>query len=131
MEHTSSEIADAYLDHLMTRSPDSQWAVDRVIDLKYESRWDVIWEVVLTIARREEEIPVEALAVVAAGPLEDLICSVGPEYIDRIEHEAKVNRRLGYLLTGVWPTSARPEIRDRVVAFCREFPEPMDGTYGF
>jgi hypothetical protein len=62
---------------------------------------------------------------------EDLVCKAGPDFIDRIEREAKVNRRFGYLLTGVWPTDAAPEIRDRVLKFCRAFPDPMDGTYRF
>ena len=109
----------------------SEWAFDVVVDLTFERRWDFLWEVVLAIARSEQDVAPEVLAVVAAGPLEDLVCKVGPDFIDRIEREAKFNRKFGYLLTGVWPAGATPEVHERVVKFCRAFAGPMDEVYGF
>ena len=101
------------------------------MDFTYEERWEELWNVLLAIARREEQIEVEALAFIAAGPLEDLICKAGPTFIDRIEREAKFNAQFGRLLTGVWPGRADPSVRERVVRFCRAFPNPIDGAYAF
>jgi len=101
------------------------------MDLTYEERWEDLWAMLLAIARREEQIEAEALAFVAAGPLEDLTCKAGPAFIDRIEHEAKFNAQFGRLLTGVWLSRADPSVRERVVKFCRAFSRPIDGSYAF
>ena len=128
---SSGQVADAYLAHARRRSASTQWAADAVIELTLAKRWEELWDVVLCIARREEVIEAEALAFVAAGPLEDLVCKAGPAFIDRVEHEAKFNKQFGRLLTGVWLRSADPVVRERVVRFCRAFPEPIDGVYSF
>ena len=128
---SSGQVADAYLAHARHKAASTQWSVAAVIDLTYEDRWEELWNVVLAIARREEQIEVEALAFIAAGPLEDLICKAGPAFIDRVEHEAKFNRQFGRLLTGVWLQRADPKVRERVVKFCRAFPNPIDGAYAF
>ncbi len=44
----------------------------------------------------------EEAALIAAGPLEDLIAANGPAVIDRIEAEAAARPRFRYALTGVW-----------------------------
>lgn len=41
-------------------------------------------------------------ALIAAGPLEDLLAASGPAIIGRIETEAAAHPRLRYALTGVW-----------------------------
>lgn len=43
------------------------------------------------------------VALIAAGPLEDVITANGPAMIDRIEAEAARSARLRYALSGVWP----------------------------
>lgn len=125
------QIADAYLSHFRHKDVDTEWALAMVQDLALDGRWEELWEIVLALARREEEVEVEALAYVAAGPLEDIICKAGPEFIDRVEHEAKFNRQFGRLLTGVWPRRADPAVRERVVKFCRAFSQPIDEQYAF
>lgn len=45
----------------------------------------------------------EDVAVVAAGPLEDLIADHGPALIDTVETLAERAPRFAYALTGVWP----------------------------
>ena len=52
--------------------------------------------------------------MLAAGPLEDLIHSHGPEFIEKIEEEARVNREFKLLLRGVWESSTE-EIWNRVL----------------
>ena len=125
------QVADAYLAHARCKSAATQWAVDAVFDITYAERWEELWSVVLSIARREEQIEVEALAFIAAGPLEDLICKAGPAFIDRVVHEAKFNKQFGRLLTGVWLRSADPMVREHVTKFCRAFSDPIDGVYAF
>lgn len=44
----------------------------------------------------------EEAALIAAGPLEDLIAASGTAIIDRLEVEAAQRPRLRYALTGVW-----------------------------
>src|SRR5271169_1955713 len=43
-----------------------------------------------------------ALALVAAGPLEDLLKKHGPVVVDRVEEESRKNDRLRLALSGVW-----------------------------
>lgn len=126
---TNAEIAAAYLAYAKDQGEANQWAADSVMDLTYEDRWDDLWDIILAMSRDPADVDVGALAFVAAGPVEDLICKAGPAYIDRILHEAKSNARLGRLLTGVWLRRADPAVRERLVAFCRAFPDPIDGEY--
>lgn len=52
----------------------------------------------LSLCRRSEEV-----ALIAAGPLEDLIALSGAQVIDRIEAAAAASPRFRLALTGVWP----------------------------
>ena len=124
-------IAKAYVSYARDQAATTQWASDTVIDLSLEGRFDELWEVVVAIAELEEEVATEALAVVAAGPLEDIVCKAGPLFIDRVERAAKFNSRMGRMLTGVWGRSADPAVWARVVHFCRAFPSPIDGKYPY
>jgi len=126
-----AQVGEAYLAHARRQSAATEWAVEAVSDIVYAEHWEALWNVVLSIARREDPIEVEALAFVAAGPLEDLVCKAGPAFIDRVEHEAKFNRQFARLLTGVWVRNADPAVRERILKFCRAFPDPIDGTYRF
>jgi hypothetical protein len=49
-------------------------------------------------------------AVLAAGPLEDLMCHHGSAFIDRVETEARSDPAFALLLGGVW----RSDIEDNV-----------------
>jgi hypothetical protein len=134
MASSHEEIAEAYLEE--ARIPHRELgklgsATTQIIDLTYDGRWEDIWSILVTITQREEVIDNERLAFIAAGPLEDLICKAGPEFIERIEHEAKFNRQFAKMLTGVWLNSARPDIRERVVKFCRAFNDPLDAQYRY
>ena len=131
MNRSAHEIGEAYVAYFRDKSPSTEWANDLVLDLTFSNQWEDAWQVVLAISRSESELETEVLAFVAAGPLEDIICKAGPEFIDRVEHEAKFNRQFGRLLTGVWLRRAEPAIRERVVKFCRAFPNPIDEQYAF
>ncbi len=61
--------------------------------------------------------PDKVIAVLAAGPLEDLIAYHGPEVIDEIERVSRQNPKFKHLLGGVWG-SGNSEVWERVTA-CR------------
>jgi hypothetical protein len=76
------------------------WTFALIFDLAREAP-DLCLDVIvaaLPLCRSPEEV-----ALVAAGPLEDVIAANGPAVIDRIETLAPVNARLRFALTGVWP----------------------------
>lgn len=56
------------------------------------------------------------LGVLAAGPLEDLLSYHGLRFIDRVEHEARINPEFATLLGGVWQFEMTEEIWTRVQA---------------
>jgi hypothetical protein len=86
------------------------WAIERFIDSPNEAP-EECWEAILGVLNREPSQKV--IAVLAAGPLEDLIEAHGAEYIERVEYEARKNPRFRHLLGGVWE-SGTPEIWKRV-----------------
>ena len=131
--HGSSpaEVAAAYLAHTRSATPATEWAYDAVTDFTYNDRFEELWGVIVALGELDEEIETETLAVIAAGPLEDLICKAGPQFIDRVERAAKFNAIIGRMLTGVWGKSSAPLVWERVVRFCRAFPNPIDDVYRF
>jgi hypothetical protein len=71
------------------------------------------WAAILEILSRK---PSESIiGMLAAGPLEDLIDSCGPEFIERIELQARRDPAFRHLLGGVWAGST-PAIWARVEA---------------
>lgn len=58
----------------------------------------------------------EQVAMLAAGPIEDLLTEHGPDWIDRIEAEAGASDRFRYALTGVWKNEIKALIWARVEA---------------
>lgn len=68
-------------------------------------------------------------ALIAAGPLEDLIAASGPAIIDRLEAEASAQPRLRYALTGVWAEgSAGTPLWRRIEALRAGTPGLDDGA---
>ncbi|TPG44774.1 hypothetical protein EAH75_10595, partial [Rhodanobacter glycinis] len=59
------------------------WAAERFMFPGDTASAEDCWATILEILARNPPEPI--LAVLAAGPLEDLIHYVGPEFIDRIE----------------------------------------------
>ena len=73
---------------------------------------EFVWDVVLQIIQRD--LSKEQLALLAAGPLEDLLALHGNGFIDRIEQQAQINPQFAHLLGGVWRRGMTPEIWNRV-----------------
>jgi hypothetical protein len=70
------------------------------------------WQAILAVLKDPRAEPY--LGVLAAGPLEDLLSSHGPEFITRIENEAKSNPKFSWLLGGVWQSDIPDNIWVRV-----------------
>ena len=77
------------------------WAAVRFMQaIGDPQRMEECWIAILGILSREPPQPV--IGVLAAGPLEDLVHHAGPQFIDRIELEARRNPAFRHLLGGVW-----------------------------
>ncbi len=90
------------------------WAVEKfMVTMDESANAEDCWLTVLAILSRNPSNSI--IAMLAAGPLEDLIHFAGPRFIDRIELEACCNPAFQYLLGGVWRSSS-PEIWKRIEA---------------
>jgi hypothetical protein len=89
------------------------WSAERFLNSDTDS--EDIWLAILHILARAP--PPEVLAVLAAGPLEDLIHENGERFIDRIELHARQDPAFRQLLQGVWE-SGSPEVWVRVDRAC-------------
>jgi hypothetical protein len=82
-----------------------------MFDTVYDSP-EVAWPAILEILARE--LTDDQISSLAAGPLEDLLTVHGPEFIERVEHEARQNARFNHLLEGVRQNEMPLEIWKRV-----------------
>jgi hypothetical protein len=72
-------------------------------DVSHEDCWVAILEIL------SRGPPDKGIGILAAGPLENLIEASGPEFIDRIEREARHSGAFRHLLRGVRESST-PEV---------------------
>jgi hypothetical protein len=75
---------------------------------------DAAWAAIVELSRRS--LADQQIAVLAAGPLEDLLAYHGPAFIDRVEQEARRYRAFRHLLGGVWPSSISDAVWRRIEA---------------
>lgn len=75
---------------------------------------EAVWQAVLRIMQRE--LSEEQIALLAAGPVEDLLVLHGGQFIDRIEAEARRNSAFAHVLGGVWRQDMAPALWQRVEA---------------
>jgi hypothetical protein len=104
------ELAATYLRHYSLRRQQDWWAweeVDSLVRLSPSEAWEVT-RILVNTAPSDE-----AIAYVAAGPLEDLLKKHGPLIIDCIENECQRNERLQLALSGVWGLDRSNPVFDR------------------
>ncbi|KAB7768787.1 DUF6869 domain-containing protein [Xanthomonas maliensis] len=116
--HTIKDWATAYiaLQQDSDRSLDGHplfWAAERFMFPGDSASVEDCWAAILEVLSRNP--PELVVGVLAAGPLEDLIDRYGPEFIERIELQARRDPAFRHLLGGVW-TSSTPSIWARVEA---------------
>ena len=96
-------------------SPESEsnwWAISEVSDWALTGEGDRLWEFILAAYKRD--LPDKVVAVLAAGPLEDLLAKQGAEFIDRVEELARKDPKFNYLLGGVWRSNMTAQVWQRV-----------------
>ena len=94
------------------------WAVSQVMDWALEGEAESLWQFILLAYKRD--ISDMVVAVLAAGPVEDLLAKHGPDYIGRVERLARVDEKFNRLLGGVWRNNMTDEVWGRVQAARKE-----------
>ena len=92
----------------------SWWAIEQVMDWSLEREGEHLWRFITAAYRRN--LSDNALSVLAAGPLEDLLAKQGPDFIERVEELARRDPQFNYLLGGVWRNTMTDETWQRVQA---------------
>ncbi len=91
------------------------WAIEKMSDMERADP-ESLWLTILLIHSLNEEQEDTVIAgCLAAGPLENLLAYHGPQFIDRVEAEARRNPKFAFLLCGVWQNSISDEIWTRVL----------------
>ena|SRR5581483_7315265 len=91
------------------------WAIDALDDIG-RNQPELCWTLILQLADKAT-LDLQ-FSSIAAGPLEDLLCHNGPDFIERIEAEAKKNSHFRNLLSGVWRNTIDSEVWERIHKFC-------------
>ena len=111
---TDAEIARLWLDESRNGRREGDGII-ALADLSLhapERLWTVALEI-LELLRDEEEL---LIASIGAGPLEDLLCRYGADFVDRIIERARQNRRFRVAASCVWPRGIDPAIWQRLQA---------------
>mgnify|MGYP003576540067 FL=1 len=79
---------------------------------------EIAWRAILKVLAYD--LTEEQEALIAAGPMEDLLVHHGENFVDRVEREALKNPRFNHLLGGVWRQGMPDDIWDRIVRARKE-----------
>ena len=112
------ELAATYLRHYSFKRHEDWWTWEEVhslVRLNPSEAWEIT-RILVNTAPSDE-----ALAYVAAGPLEDLLKKHGPAVIDSIENESQQNGRLQLALSGVWGLDRSNPVFDRWYALMSKY----------
>src|SRR5579864_8917866 len=104
------DLASTYLRHYILKQQEDGWAIRELNTLVQDDPTEA-WEVTRILVNTAPSD--EALAYVAAGPLEELLHRHGSVLIDRIEEESRGNERLQLALSGVWGLDRDSPVFDR------------------
>ena len=88
------------------------WAIEKFMELPNEDP-ELLWQLILKVVEKATDGDESLLSNLAAGPLEDLMCSYGEEIIGRVENEAKLNPRFKFCTKGVWLDSKDTSVLKR------------------
>jgi hypothetical protein len=95
---SDKKILDEYLDEMLSPA--------------YECDPEILWLFVQNTYKRD--LPERLVAILAAGPVEELLAYHGAQFIDRIEQEARRNTDFMHLLGGVWRNAITKEVWGRI-----------------
>ncbi|MBW8745592.1 MAG: hypothetical protein JF628_14865 [Sphingomonas sp.] len=121
---TPAELAADWIASRRRNADDTSgsWAQFLLMDFP-EQEPDLTWDTIKLVveaypgpdfyAAAETEAQV-VCGVLAAGPLEDLLCFHGHRFIERLEDEARCDPRMAWMLGGTWQSQMLDEIWKRV-----------------
>ena len=125
---TFEEAARAFVAYAKGRSPDDFWAFEGIVTLNFEQRYDELWQFVLLALELTSFDDTQVLAVIAAGPLEDIVRYSAPDFEERIVARIKADPKFRRAMTGVWCREERKDFWDRITPLLYEYPtESIDG----
>jgi hypothetical protein len=110
-----------------TQSEQTSWAFEDATTLAFEERWDDLWWLTLRaldlIAFEERA----AIAVLAAGSLENLVRYAADVVEERIVAEIRRDPKFRRAMTGVWARKERADFWSRITPLLSEYPtDPID-----
>lgn len=88
-----------------------------VTDLWLKGRYEELWAFILSTYPKP--MSENLRSYLAAGPLEDLLASAGPSFIDKVEQEARQHEGFRELLRGVWRNEIEEDVWQRIQALCQ------------
>lgn len=114
--HTVEALADLWLlEHLTDDGDPEDMAWSDLCVFELDAHPEILFAFCLRAIRKAENA--WQVGLLAAGPLEDLLIAAGPEFIERIEDQARRSARMRYALTGVWTQDLPDEsVQDRIEA---------------
>ena len=116
--HTNDGIIDAYIKCWAGATGDFSWANDILDNIVHQDP-ERAWSIVLDIIKRSNSDLL--IGIIAAGPLEDLLCEKGEIFIDRLEIEAANDINVRKSIGGVWGESKmNSNIRHRISSLISE-----------
>lgn len=95
------------IEHL-DQNTEAPWTESFLTDLWLKGKHEKLWEFIVYTSQLD--LPENVAGYLAAGPLEDLLASSGPVFIERVELLANSSQKFKSLLQGVW----RNEIEETV-----------------
>lgn len=111
---TIPELLEEWLEWALDPGGDSPGYMEflAVVEEEPEKGWLAI------LATLQDERHEPHLGAVAAGPLEDLLCHHGSEFIDRVEIEAMANAKLICMLNLLYKSTICTAVWERVQTIC-------------
>lgn len=113
-EMVAAWIAAAGATEGTPRHDANRWATDLALEWVLRKEAESLWRFILAIYPRD--LSETAMAMLAAGPLEDLLAHFGPDYIGHVERLAGKDERFNRLLGGVWRNAMTDDVWARVCA---------------
>lgn len=101
-----------------------KWAVYEVFDWHIRDQPELLWRFIVEAHKRG--LSEWASGMLAAGPIEALLSTFGPNYIERIEGLAAKDEGFKSLLCGVWRLGMTDEVWVRLRAARRGANCPAD-----
>src|SRR3954453_16764775 len=97
-----------------TQSAEASWAFDDAMTLTFDERWDDLWWLTWCALDQIAFEDRSAIAVLAAGPLENLVRYAADTVEDRIVAEIARDPKFRRAMTGVWAREERADFWYRI-----------------